>query len=188
MENTKAKELFDSQFKFKINDDVRHKGDSKGDSFSSDLGLLVLSRTLEEAADDDGNCHYLRIYVCRMIKFSGSGDLARFKESELMTMEEYNRKKIYDEQQREDMRNQMYASKKAIFASFGVQKGTEVYLKINEIVDKTKVYAVSGYSTGKDDGTYLILRMEAGEGKTCNEVRVKSKDEFELLQKEKDKQ
>ena len=183
MENTKAKELFETQFKFKLGEPVRHKGDNKH-GMSADMGLLILSRQLEECADDDGNSHYNRIYFCRLIKFSGSGSIASFKESELITVEEYNKQAVQEEERRDDMRNQMYSTKKAIFASFGVQRGTEVYLKIDGIADKTKVYAVSGYSTGPEEGTLLSLRMEAGEGKTVNEVRVKSKDEFEIITKE----
>ena len=182
-ENVKAQELFNEQFKFNLNQEVRHKGDNKN-AMSSDMGLLVLRRSLEENSDDDGNVHYTRNYICRMIRFSGSGDLAQFKESELLTMEEYNKMTIKAEQEREDMRNEMYATKQEIFKSFGVNRGTEVYIKRIEgekaVVDKSSIYKVTGFSRSKDE-TLLHLRKEAGEGRTMDEVRVKSKDEFEIV-------
>lgn len=182
MENVTAKQLFNEQFKFALNLEVRHKGDNKH-GMSSDMGLLVLRRVLEENSDDDGNVHFTRNYICRMIRFSGSGDLAQFKESELMTIEEYNRRAVEEEQQREDMRNDMYATKQEVFNSFGVKRGTEVYLKNGDTVDKENIYKVTGFSMNKEE-TILILRKEAGEGKTLDEVRVKSKSEFELITKE----
>ena len=180
MKNEKAIELFNEQFRFEINQEVRHRADFKA-NFSSDLGLLVIQRVLEEQSDDDGNVNFSRMYTCRLIRFSGSGDLARFKESELMTIEEYNRKAVLEEQEREDMRNEMYETKKEIFASFGVKRGTEVYLKDGDNIDKTFVYKVTGFAQGKKEGAVLILKIEAGEGRTVNEVRVKSKSEFVIV-------
>lgn len=179
--NVKAQELFNEQFKFKLNQEVRHKGDNKNGN-SSDMGLLILQRHLEEECDDDGNSHFVRNYVCRMIRFSGSGDLAKFKESELMTITDYNIRAIKDEQEREEMRNEMYNSQKEIFDSFGVKRGTEVYLKNGDNVDKENIYKVSGYSTDKNE-TLLHLRKALGEGKTVDMIKVKSKSEFEVITK-----
>ena len=80
------------------------------------------------------------------------------------------------------MRNEMYAVKQEVFKSFGVQKGTEVYLKYGDVFVTSFVYKVSGFSRSNDE-TLLILRKEAGEGRTADEVRVKSKDDFELVYK-----
>ncbi len=150
---------------------------------SSDMGLLVLQRFLIENADDDGNSHFTRNYNCRMIKFSGSGDVANFKESELMTMHDYNQRSVELQQEREEMRNNMYTITKEIFDSFGVKRNTQVYLKNGDVVDKANIYKVTGYARNSQE-TILLLRQEAGEGKTTDEVRVKSKSEFELLTKE----
>lgn len=177
--NVKAQELFNEQFKFKINQEVRHKGDNKNGGHS-DMGLLVLKRLLEEECDDDGNSHFVRNYVCRMIRFSGSGDLARFKESELMTITDYNIRAIEDEREREEMRNQMYNTEKEVFDSFGVKRGTEVHLANGNNVDKENIYKVSGFSTDKYE-TLLHLRKVIGEGKTVDMVKVKSKSEFQVI-------
>src|SRR5271163_1276646 len=165
MENDLAKQIFNGQFKFKLNQEVRHKGDSKN-GMSSDMGLLVIERTLQEDQDDDGNVHYNRNYICRMIRFSGSGDLGRFKESELLNMTEFNEKSLKQETEREEMRADMYALQKEIFTSFAVKRNTRIYLKnADGTVDKTNVYVVTGFSRS-DEGTFLSIRMEAGEGKT----------------------
>lgn len=181
MENIKQQsiDLFNKQFKFSINQELRHKGDSKG-SFQSDMGLLVLERHLIEECDDDGNVQFTRNYVCRMIRFSGSGDIARFKESELMSIYDFNKKVVQEEQEREDMRNEAYAVKQEVFKSFGVNRGTEVYLKNGDVVDTASIYKVTGFSRSNDE-TLLILRKEAGEGRTADEVRVKSKGDFQLF-------
>jgi hypothetical protein len=179
MKNTKAIELFNEQFKFKLTESVRHKGDSKN-HMSADMGLLITSRRLEEQADDDGNVNFTRIYICRMIRFGGSGDMAAFKESELMTIDEYNKLSVEEEQRREEMRNQMYATTKEIFDSFGVKRGSSVYLKNGDIIDKSLIFKVTGYSQNSKE-TLLHLRIEAGEGRTINEVKVKSKSEFVLV-------
>jgi hypothetical protein len=179
MENTELQKIFDTQFQFPINQEVRHRGDNKS-GMSSDMGLFILRRTLEENSDDYGNIHYTKNYICRMIRFSGSGDLAQFKESELMSIEDFNKRAVQEEQQREDMRNDMYTETQNIFKSFGVRRSTEVYLKNGDSVDKSNIYKVSGFSTNKEC-TLLHLRRALGEGKTADEVRVKSKNEFELV-------
>jgi hypothetical protein len=116
------------------------------------MGLLVLRRTLEENADDDGNTHFTRNYICRMIRFSGSGDLAQFKESELMDMNEYTKRGVELEREREEMRNEMYATEQEIYTSFGVKRGTQVYIKDHTgEFDKENIYKVSGYSTSKEE-------------------------------------
>lgn len=176
MEN--LKEIFAQQFKFNLNQEVRHKGDNKH-GMHSDMGLLVLRRTLEEHSDDDGNTHFTRNYICRMIRFSGSGDLAQFKESELLSIEDYNKKVVKEQAEREEMQHHMYQIKKEIYKSFGVEKDTEVYLIKNGGVDISKTYRVSGYQQDQQ-GTVLHLREVGGEGSTSKTINVKSKEEFEI--------
>lgn len=179
MTNTSAKELFESQFKFNLNQELRHKGDNKH-GMSSDMGLLVLRRSIEENADDDGNVNYTRYYVCRMIRFSGSGDLAQFKESELLSISDYNRKVSEEEEERNQMRNEMHWVKSEVMASFGVSMETEVYLKVDGQADKTRTYKVSGYRQDAT-GTFLKLRLVAGQGRTIEHTEVKSNDDFEVV-------
>lgn len=193
MENKEVAKLFADSFKFAINQDVRHKGDNKH-GHSNDLGLLVLKRQIEETEDDNGNVYYKRQYVCRMIRFSGSGDLALFKEAELMSVSEYNERVIKEEEEREEMRNNAHFTNKAIFGFFGVHRDTHVYLKSPDgTVDKTEEYRVTGFSSTKEGdmsesiGKYvLILRCDRPRGETLmssgKEARVSSKDEFVRVQ------
>lgn len=191
MENTTAKQLFNEQFKFNINQEVRHRGDSKKDFLTNDLGLLILQRVLIETADDDGNVHYTRQYICRMIRFSGSGDIAQFKESELMSIQEFTEKSIKDEQEREDMRNTANELKDEIFCSFGVVRNTSV--RLTELtkpdpssqdqqpkLKDSREYKVKGFVRSQE-GTFLVLRTVAGEGIPSDEKLVRSKHEFEII-------
>lgn len=99
-----TKGLFDQSFKFKNNESVRHKGDTKGNYSSTDLGLLIVNRFLVEDIDDEGNPTYERSYHCRIIQFSQSGNIQHFKERELMSLEEYRENQLKEEQERHDMR------------------------------------------------------------------------------------
>ena len=177
-----AKQLFNDHFKFSLGEEARHKGDGKN-GYNSDMGLLIIQRKLLETQDDDGGSHFTREYVCRMIRFGGSGDLALFRETELLSMTEYNKKVVEQEEERQDMRNHQQEVKKAIFSSFGVERGTEVHLKKEGVVDTTKIYKVSGFETSEKEGTKLRLRIEAGEGRGAEAVDVVSKDEFEVITK-----
>lgn len=193
MENKTAMQLFNEQFKFSLNQEVRHKGDSKiGLGNGNDMGLLVLVRELEESSDDDGNVHYSRYYICRMIRYSGSGDIAKFKESELMSIQEYTLKQIQDAQQHEDILNNTKMMTQEIFDSFGVRRFTKVTLKHDADKYKhmqippepdTHPYTVTGFLRN-EEGTFLRLRRIAGAGIPSNhdeDVLVKSKDEFEIM-------
>lgn len=186
MENTKAKELFDSQFKFMINQEVRHKGDTKN-GHSSDMGLLVLSRFLAEDVDDDGNTHFHKHYQCRMIRFSGSGDTQNFIEKELLSMKEYNEKMIDQEDERNWMRQQMKDTGESIFALFGVKRYTEVYLKKDGVVDKTATYKVTGWSSGGNDVPKIKVTRELSIGKESESIGITSKEEFEVVVTDKEK-
>lgn len=91
MKTNQIDATFNTIFKYKINDEVMHRGDTK--SYTADMGLLVLNRVLIESEDDESNKIYERFYHCRMIRFSGSGDIAKFSEKELMSIGEYEEKK-----------------------------------------------------------------------------------------------
>jgi len=173
------KEIFDQSFKFKVNDSVRHKGDNKN-GLHSDMGLLILKRIMEESKDDDDGVHFNRIYHCRMIRYSNSGDIQAFKESELLSISEYNDVVLREEEDRERKRAIMYETKNEIFKSFGVERGSEVLLIKDGEVDESIIYKVTGYKADKN-GTELHLRIEAGEGRSIiDEIHVMSKSEFVL--------
>lgn len=174
----KAKELFNELFTFDVNEEVRHKGDTKGGL--ADMGLLVLSRQLIETTDDDGNKLYEKIYVCRMVRFSGSGDINRFREKELMTIDEYNRKAAEEENERNWRREEVRQIEREIFDAFGIDRQSEIYLMKDGQPDKSAVYKPSGFSRSKDEGTKLILRKVAGLEFGDEKAEITSKDEFVL--------
>jgi len=145
MEQTKVSELFDEQFKYQINQDLRHRGDKKG--YAADMGLLVLHRLMYESTDDDGNKLYERAYICRLVKFSGSGETAQFREKELITTEEYERQSLQQEIDRNAMRNDARATQKEVYAAFGVSDGDFLRLKDSEgKIIEDKKYRVTGFS------------------------------------------
>lgn len=154
--------LFKDLFKFEVHQDVRHKGDTK--SHMADMGLLVLERRIIETEDDDGNKIYNRQYVCRMTRFSGSGDLAAFKESELMSIEEYNVLSIKRENQRNEQRDKLRQMEKEIYTYFGVAKGVEVRLKGVEGIDEKVILKPCGFE--KTEGKAKI-RLRIIEGQSC---------------------
>lgn len=170
-------DLFNDLFKFELNQEVRHKGDSKN-GYSADMGLLVLERELHEYKDDYNNTSFTNQYICRMIRFSGSGDLARFKESELMTMAEFEQRAVEQEQFRNEARERMHLSKKAIYNSFGVKNGSSVYLIKDGKTDTTNVYTVSGFSASSE-GTFLKLTWESGTGDPLKDEQVQSKNDIQ---------
>lgn len=182
MNNT---QIFDEQFKYKQNQELRHKADNKGERFSSsDLGLLVVARYLKEELDADGKPTYERLYLCRMVKFSGSGDQAFFNERELLDMHEYNKFIIHQERERQQMRDDVGQTTKEVFEAFGVQRNTEVHLIINKVVDKSVTYKVTGFK-GEGGKYELSLRAKINLDRTSEEnVYVKSKDEFVLANTE----
>jgi hypothetical protein len=179
MEKENLNQLFEQQFKFKLNESVKHRGD-KTEGFSSDMGLLVLNRALVEEADDYGNINYSKQYACRMIRFSGSGQISFFNEKELYALDEYTEQSVKDKIRRDEIHHEMNESKNEVYKSFGVKMGTKVYLTKDGAADKSKVYVVAGFRQDKN-GTILNLRDEAGEGATTAKTDIKSKSEFEVV-------
>ena len=175
----KTEQLFDELFKYQGNQELRHKGDTKGSI--ADMGLFVLSRYLVETTDDDGKKLYERSYMCRMVKFSGSGETAHFREKELMTVDEYNQRSTEEETKRNRRREEARQIQDEIYKAFGVDERTELYLKKDGKVDKSVIYKVSGFIRSKKDGTELHLRKVAGMKFGDERTEVKSKDEFEIV-------
>lgn len=173
------KELFDSKFKFKINQELRHKGDSKH-SFSADMGLLVLERHIEEVQDDDGNRIFRRCYICRLIRFSGSGDLARFAEQELIDLEEHNKKSAERESMMEETRRSFKLLKDKVFKNLGIKRGAKIYLKKDGKLDKTSVYTVDGCSS---KGDIFKVNVSNDEGK---QTSVSALGDFEVIPEKKE--
>lgn len=178
----KIKELFDEYFKFKINDTVRHKADGKNNDWgtTTEMGLLILARTIEEEIDDSNNAVYSKHYHCRMIKFAGSGSIASFKEQELMSTEEFMRKQIEDKEWSNNVREEMKQTEQEIFKSFNVKRGTQIYLIKDGITDKENPYRISGYFSNAEK-TVLSARAVLGEGKENKSIELKSKGEFEVV-------
>jgi len=178
-------DLFDQLFKFKTGQDVRHKGDSK--SHSADLGLLILHRLIYESVDDNGDHKYERYYVCRMIRFSGSGETAQFRETELLSIQEYEMEVLHREDDRNHMRAEMRSAQNEIHALFKVTSGTLLYLK-NELgeVDKLKKYRVSGWSKGDGRPTISVTEvLESLDQKVSSEsIKLDDPSKFELVNKE----
>lgn len=172
MENlTKA---FADTFKFLINQEVRHRGDTK--QYTADMGLLVLQRCIIESEDDNNNKTYERFYHCRMIRFSGSGDVARFSEKELISIKEYEEKKMKDDFEREQMRQDAKRVEKEVMELFGVTKDDYLYLKDeNGNVDKSKRFRMSGFAID-EKGVRLHLRESLMTAAKNDEVKRDSKD------------
>jgi hypothetical protein len=176
-------EVFNRLFKFQVGQQLRHKGDTK--DYSADMGLLVTARVLVEQKDDDNSVTFRREYHCRMIRFSGSGEIAAFREHELMTVEEYTQQKVQDEAERNRMRNEVKQTEKEIHEAFGVDFSTRVYLKdANGNVDKSSVFRYSGFSftNGKPEMTLTEVIASLDKPVDRNKVNVTSKDQFEIVQ------
>lgn len=173
--------MFNETFKFSINDEVRHKGDTKG--YTADMGLLVLKRVLIESQDDDGGFNYERFYHCRMIRFSGSGDMAQFSEKELMSIKEYTEKKVKDEFEMNQHRDESKRVEKEVMELFNITKEDYVHLKDESgNTDTTKKYRMTGFSIDQH-GTKLSLTeslMTASKNENVKREQkyVSSKDEF----------
>jgi len=183
MKNQNLTEFFDGKFKFQINQSLRHKGDSK-ESYSADMGLLVLERHIIESEDDDGNRLYERAYVCRTIQFSGSGQLMRFSEKELMTVEEHEIERENVKAQSQKMRNEVRQMQKEVYEAFGISEESVIYLNDSEgnaLTDKK--FRVSGFSNG--DGEISIslreMLMSLDKKPSGEYVKVTSKNQFQLV-------
>jgi len=179
MENTEK--LFNELFKFETNQEVRHRGDTKGGI--ADMGLLILNRQISESIDDDGNKIYERLYICRMVRYSGSGEVNKFYERELMTTEEYNRLSANQEAERNQMRTEIRQIQEEVYKAFGVDQFSEMHLIKNGKIDKDSIYKPSGFSLG-EKGTKLKIRKVAGLNYDEDKrEEVGSRKEFEIIEK-----
>jgi len=144
-------EFFDSQFRYKIEQEVRHKADTKSE-FSADMGLLVLHRYIVEEKERDGSSSFKYRYLCRMIKFSGSGGTGEFTEGELMSVDEYEQARIERQERHHNMRERMKELQKEIYDSFEVEKGAMYYLREEgrREFNKTKKYKLVGWTKEKN--------------------------------------
>ncbi|MDB5240914.1 MAG: hypothetical protein JWP57_1539 [Spirosoma sp.] len=150
MTNQSIESVFDTLFKFSVGQELRHKGDSK--DRIADMGLLVLKRVMFENQDDDGNRGFERAYHCRLVKYSGSGEIGQFSERELLTVDEYDQEVADREQKQTERREKMRVLQEDIYKAFGVTKHSRITLKS----DPETQYRVSGWGTGKD-GSRLHL-------------------------------
>jgi hypothetical protein len=176
-------ELFDSTFKYQVGQQLRHRGDTK--DYSTDMGLLVLSRIMIESKDDDNSVTYRREYHCRVVRFSGSGDVMAFKEHELMTIEEYTTQNVKDEADRNRMRNEVKQVEKEVFEVFGVTPESKLFLKdASGNVDKSAVYRPTGFEFKEGTPGLHLTEVLTSLGKKVDHKRVTvhSKDQFEVIQ------
>lgn len=178
-QNKAAGELFNAQFKFAVNQEVRHKADKKNSFGNSDMGMLIMERILRESVDDNGSTFYTRHYVCRCIKFGDSGDLIWFKESELLDMDTYRAKAAEEEEKREEASAAIRRLKSRVFESFGVKRDTKIVL-VND-PDQTNIYEVSGWHSS-GEGTVLTASLIAGQGKPQKTIEIKSSTEFKIVE------
>ena len=172
-------ELFNKVFRFKVGDSVRHKADTK--DWSADMGLLVTARYLvEESGDGENEIIFKRLYECRMIKLSGSGERGTFREHELMTLDEYA---VFQTQQRErtqEVMNESKQTQKEVYAAFGVTKDTHVRVKS----DSTgREYRPCGYSFKKGEGMKLkLVSIIKADNLELDYADVSKVDEIEIIQ------
>lgn len=171
-------QIFDELFKFKNNESVKHRGDKKSMHLSSDMGLLILQRHLIESVDDDGKKYFERQYLCRLVAFSGSGQIQLYKERELMSSSEFAAIEVKEQEERDEIHQKNKERTAEIFKAYGVQRGSIVKLKS----DAENEYKVSGFKGGKDTGIYeLGLRKLSGLKFDEDTVYIKSPDEIEVV-------
>jgi hypothetical protein len=147
MNNEQLKILFDGKFKFAIGEDVRHRGDTKGGY--ADMGLLVLERHLIEVVNDNNESAFERCYVCRMVRFSGSGDMARFKEKELMTIKEYEMLKEERDTDSNQRRTDARKVEQEVMELFGISKEDYLYEVVDGKPNTSMRFRMTGFSIGK---------------------------------------
>jgi hypothetical protein len=94
-----------------------------------------------------------------MIRFSGSGDIGRFSERELQSIEEYKDKKLKSELENIEMRNEARQVEKEIMELFEINKEDYVYLIKNGEVDRSKKFRMCGFKT--IDGIIELLLTES---------------------------
>jgi hypothetical protein len=146
------KGVFDNHFKFAISSEVRHKGDKK-EYGTHDMGLFIVGRFIEERLDDSEGTVYKKIYHCRMIRFSGSGDIAAFAETELQSVEDWRKDAVKEEVERNMMRDDILRLETDILKEFGIKKSDR--FKIVDM-EETKEFRMNGFKTNKDTGKYEI--------------------------------
>lgn len=176
-------ELFDKLFKFTIGQQLRHKGDTK--DYTADMGLLVIARVLIQSQDEPDSLKFERVYHCRMLRFSGSGDINSFKEHELINIEEYTKQKVKDEAERKRMRDEVRVLQTEVEQAFGVNENQRVYLKGEDgAPDKSRTYRVTGFEFKEGrPSLYLTEVLMSLDKKIERETKtVSSKDEFEIVQ------
>lgn len=148
-------EIFDRQFKFQCGQTLRHKGDKK-EYGSNDVGILVLARNLSQEINEN-SLIFERTYHCRMIAFSGSGQIINFREHELQTIEEWQLNSVSQEVERNLMRNDMNRLEDDILKQFDLSKHDRFYLKDSTgQVDKAKEFRMNGFKSNKETSKYEI--------------------------------
>jgi hypothetical protein len=124
------RDVFQSVFRFGIDAQVRHKADTKDKhGISADMGMLVIKRFIVEAMTGDGDITYEKMYQCRLIKYSGSGDVVTFNEHELMSIQEWMEESVKQENEFKEIREIQRDVEKLVYGKFNVQKGEEFKLK-----------------------------------------------------------
>jgi hypothetical protein len=167
------KELFEKSFKFKINDVLRHKADKN--EHSVDAGLLVLSRTISEEKDDVFELYY----ECRIINYSGAGQIFRFHERELLTVEEYTLLKLNERTTLDNMHKRMKEGFKDIYDYFGVEEKGSVTLK-----DKEGQYKIIGCGSDHSQRKVFLKLRKVDNGNFFDKEEVELTDKDQISSKE----
>lgn len=173
-------EVFNKTFKYSIGDQLRHKGDTK--SYVADLGLLVIARCIIEVKEEENSVTYKREYHCRLVRHSGSGDIASFKEHELITIEEYNKQLAEDEQERELMRNELHQTQREIYERFGINKNSHVHLTKDGESPNKKKYRACGFTCKHGEKPVLKLTSVIDDSNERGSVEVTDPSEIVVIQ------
>jgi hypothetical protein len=143
--------IFDGAFKYGFTDVLYHRADTK--RFSNDMSMMPLSRTIVQEKDDDGNTIYQRIYHCRVIKHSGSGEIFAFKERELMNLEEFELSRLENDEHIHEMKAEIQRTEQLVYKKFGVSGRNA------RVTHNGESYVVTGWgSQGKSCN--LVLRHD----------------------------
>ncbi len=176
----KLYEELSKKFKFGLSEQVYHKADTKGGI--ADLGLLVKGRMLLEECDAEKHPVYHRKYICRMVKFSGSGEVAWFDEHELVSRDEHSLLQERLEEERREVRRMVQETQEDFYQSFGLSKNSKVYLVIDGKVDKTFIYKASGWRNKRGETPVLTLKPIAKAGlPTPKDVEVTDTSQFSVI-------
>ena len=148
-------EIFDQQFKFQVGQTLRHKGDKK-EYGANDVGVFVLALVMQQELHDN-SLIFERSYHCRIIAFSGSGQIFNFKEHELQTIQEWQQSAVNQEVERNMLRSDCTQLEGDILNQFGLSKQDRFYLKNSDgEVDNTKEFRMNGFRSNKETGNYEI--------------------------------